>query len=159
MSFVRSRRLVGVLTVAMAAGVGIAGTSSPSMAGPKGPLMNIQILSFNDFHGNLKPPAGSSARVVIGHKLNAAGTAAVDVNLLDAAGADAAGGVEYLATHLRDARVGNPNSVTVAAGDIIGASPRLSAAFHDRKHRPCSVQTASRPRFRPRNRFELSKAV
>jgi len=47
MSFVRSRRLVGVLTVAMAAGVGIAGTSSPSMAGPKGPLMDIQILSFN----------------------------------------------------------------------------------------------------------------
>ena len=53
MSFVRSRRLVGVLTVAMAAGVGIAGTSSPSMAGPNGPLMDIQILSFNDFHGNL----------------------------------------------------------------------------------------------------------
>ena len=131
MSFVRSRRLVGVLTVAMAAGVGIAGTSSPSMAGPKGPLMNIQILSFNDFHGNLEAPAGSSARVVIGHKLNPTGTAAVDVNLLNAAGADAAGGVEYLATHLRNARVGNPNTITVSAGDTVGASPLLSAAFHD----------------------------
>ena len=42
-----------------------------------------------------------------------------------------AGGVEYLATHLRDARKGNPNTVTVAAGDIVGASPLLSAAFHD----------------------------
>jgi 5'-nucleotidase len=42
-----------------------------------------------------------------------------------------AGGVEYLATHLRDARKGHPNSLTVAAGDIVGASPLLSAAFHD----------------------------
>ena len=126
MSFVRSRRLVGVLTVAMAAGVGIAGTSSPSMAGPKGPLMDIQILSFNDFHGNLEPipSTSSSGRIVTGHALNATGTAAIDVNT-------PAGGVKYLATHLRDARVGNPNTVTVAAGDIIGASPLLSAAFHD----------------------------
>jgi len=122
MSFVRSRRLVGVLTVAMAAGVGMAGTSSPSMAGPKGPLMDIQILSFNDFHGNLEPPSSSSGRIVSGHALNADGTFDVTTN---------AGGVEYLATHLRDARVGNPNTVTVAAGDIIGASPLLSAAFHD----------------------------
>jgi len=93
--------------------------------------MSIQLLSFNDFHGNLEPPSGSSARVTIGHKLNDAGTAAVDVNLLDAKGADAAGGVEYLATHLRNAREGYPNTVTVAAGDIVGASPLLSAAFHD----------------------------
>jgi len=109
----------------MAAGVGIAGTSSPSMAGPKGPLMDIQILSFNDFHGNLEAPTGSSARLVIDHKLNATATGAVDVTY------ENAGGVEYLATHLRDARKKNPNTVTVAAGDIIGASPLLSAAFHD----------------------------
>jgi 5'-nucleotidase len=121
MSFVRSRRLVGVLTVAMAAGVGIAGTSSPSMAGPKGPLMDIQILSFNDFHGNLEPPAGSSSTIVIDHSLTAQ---YFNVNAT-------AGGVEYLATHLRNARVGNPNTITVSAGDTVGASPLLSAAFHD----------------------------
>ena len=128
MSFVRSRRLVGVLTVAMAAGVGIAGTSSPSMAGPNGPTMDIQILSFNDFHGNLEAPTGSSANIVTGHALSTNAltgvVSAVNVNTV-------AGGVEYLATHLRSARVGNPNTVTVAAGDIIGASPLLSAAFHD----------------------------
>ena len=39
--------------------------------------------------------------------------------------------MEYLATHLRQARAGHRNSVTVAAGDIVGASPLLSAAFHD----------------------------
>ena len=125
MSFVRSRRLVGVLTVAMAAGVGIAGTSSPSMAGPEGPLMDIQILSFNDFHGNLEGPSGSSARLVTDHALNATATGAVDVTY------EGAGGVEYLATHLRDARKKNPNTVTVSAGDTVGASPLLSAAFHD----------------------------
>ena len=126
MSFVRSRRLVGVLAVAMAAGVGITGTSSPSMAGPKGPLMDIQILSFNDFHGNLVGPSGSSGRVVTDHALSTTGGVTKAVNVTKDAG-----GVEYLATHLRSARIGNPNTVTVAAGDIIGASPLLSAAFHD----------------------------
>ena len=83
MSFVRSRRLAGVLTVAMAAGVGIAGTSSPSLAGPKGLLMDIQILSFNDFHGNLEAPSGSSATIVTGHALSTSTTgvvSAVNVN-------------------------------------------------------------------------------
>ncbi|NMM33412.1 MAG: bifunctional metallophosphatase/5'-nucleotidase [Phycicoccus sp.] len=134
MSFVRSRRLVGVLAVAMAAGVGIAGSSSPSMAGPKGSTLDIQILSFNDFHGNLEAPSGSSARVTIGHRWDAAANKPVDVNLVevvDGKDVDVAGGVEYLATHLRNARAGHANSVTVAAGDIIGASPLLSAAFHD----------------------------
>ena len=41
------------------------------------------------------------------------------------------GGVAYLATHLAQARKGHRNTLTVAAGDIIGASPLLSAAFHD----------------------------
>jgi 5'-nucleotidase len=46
-----------------------------------------------------------------------------------------AGGAEYLATHLRQLRAAakaqGQESVTVAAGDLIGASPLLSAAFHD----------------------------
>ena len=42
------------------------------------------------------------------------------------------GGVQYLATHLRaGARRATPDSLTVAAGDLIGASPLLSGAFHD----------------------------
>jgi len=128
MSFSRSRRLGGVFAVTLVAGIGIAATSSPSMAGPKGPLMDIQILSFNDFHGNLKPPAGSSSTIVTDHALSTDKTtgvvSAINVNAT-------AGGVEYLATHLRDARAGHPNPVPAPAGDIIGASPLLSAAFHD----------------------------
>jgi 5'-nucleotidase len=132
MSLSRARRLTGVMAAVLATGTGLVMTGGIAQADSHGRnTMNIQILSFNDFHGNLEPPSGSSARVVIGHKVNAAGTAGVDVNLLDAAGADAAGGVEYLATHLRKARVGNPNTITVSAGDNVGASPLVSAAFHD----------------------------
>jgi 5'-nucleotidase len=39
--------------------------------------------------------------------------------------------VEYLATHVRDLKATNPNSVFVSAGDLIGATPLLSALFHD----------------------------
>jgi 5'-nucleotidase len=124
MSLSRARHLTGVMAVVLATGTGVLMTPGISQAGSHGHTMNIQVLSFNDFHGNLEPPAGSSGRVVTDYALNAAGTAPVAVT------ADA-GGVEYLATHLRDARVGNPNTVTVAAGDIVGASPLLSAAFHD----------------------------
>jgi 5'-nucleotidase len=124
MSLSRTRRVTGVLAAVMAGATGVVMTGGASQAAPNGPTVKIQILSFNDFHGNLEAPSGSSANIVTDHALNADKTAAVNVNAV-------AGGVEYLATHLRDARKGQANSVTVAAGDIIGASPLLSAAFHD----------------------------
>ncbi|MCM2394282.1 bifunctional metallophosphatase/5'-nucleotidase [Streptomyces albipurpureus] len=83
-----------------------------------GRTVDVQLLSFNDIHGHLEPPSGSSGRVT---KTNPDGT----TSTVDA------GGVEYLATHLRKARKGNPYSVTAAAGDLIGATPLLSALFHD----------------------------
>ncbi|MGQ4437838.1 MULTISPECIES: bifunctional metallophosphatase/5'-nucleotidase [unclassified Streptomyces] len=79
---------------------------------------DVQLLSFNDLHGNLEPPTGSSGRVT---ELQPDGT----TKTIDA------GGVEYLATHLRDARKGNPYSITVAGGDMVGASPLISGLFHD----------------------------
>jgi 5'-nucleotidase len=126
MSLSRTRRVTGVLAAVMAGATGVVMTGGASQAAPNGPTIKVQILSFNDFHGNLEPPAGSSGNIVTDHALSttAGVTTAVNVNAV-------AGGVEYLATHLRDARKGQANSVTVAAGDIIGASPLLSAAFHD----------------------------
>jgi 5'-nucleotidase len=75
------------------------------------PPIDVQLLALNDFHGNLEPPSGSSGKID---------------------GVDA-GGVEYLATQLRllAEEVQRPDTITVAAGDLIGASPLLSAAFHD----------------------------
>jgi 5'-nucleotidase len=91
-----------VLILALSLLVVPAGARSPA-------TVNVQILAVNDFHGNLEPPAGSSGRI---------GT----VN---------AGGAEYLATHINNLRATNPNTVVVSAGDMIGASPLLSALFHD----------------------------
>lgn len=83
-----------------------------------GRYQDVQLLSFNDLHGNLEPPAGSSGRVT---ETEADGT----TKTVDA------GGVEYLATHLREARAGHPYSVTAAGGDMVGASPLISGLFHD----------------------------
>ncbi|WP_435190800.1 bifunctional metallophosphatase/5'-nucleotidase [Streptomyces sp. bgisy126] len=85
----------------------------------KGRLVDVQLLSFNDLHGNLEPPTGSSGRLT---RLKPDGTSET---------VEGVGGVEYLATHLRQARKGNPYSVTAAAGDMIGASPLVSGLFHD----------------------------
>jgi 5'-nucleotidase len=120
------RRLVGALAAGVCGLTGIALSTSTVQAAPNGPTMDIQILSFNDFHGNLEPPSGSSGRVVVDHRLD---TTADPVKAVDVT--HDVGGVEYLATELADARKGHPYSLTVAAGDIIGASPLLSAAFHD----------------------------
>ncbi|MGH8866777.1 MAG: bifunctional metallophosphatase/5'-nucleotidase [Actinomycetes bacterium] len=86
---------------------------------PESRTVDLQLLAVNDFHGNLEAPSGSGGRIVVG--TNPDGTPrTVD-----------AGGAEYLATHLANLRAGHPNSLTVAAGDLIGATPLLSAAFHD----------------------------
>jgi 5'-nucleotidase len=76
--------------------------------------VNVQILATNDFHGNLQPPAGSSGRI----SLPGGGT--VD-----------AGGAEYLDTHIAALEKTAEHTIVAAAGDIIGASPLLSALFHD----------------------------
>lgn len=84
-----------------------------STVGPAGAkpakTVDVQILALNDFHGNLLPVGGSSGSI----------------------GGIPAGGVEYLATHVNNLRATNPNTVFVAAGDLIGASPLISALFHD----------------------------
>ena len=101
----RPRRLTAVvITIAMTAFV-LAVRPWARAAPP----VAVQILAFNDFHGNLDPPDGSNG--VIGGK--------------------AAGGVEYLSTHLAELRQRNPNTIVVSAGDNISASPLISGLFHD----------------------------
>nr|WP_244177704.1 bifunctional metallophosphatase/5'-nucleotidase [Streptomyces atriruber] len=107
---------VGALVVSLPASAG-QDHSGRGKGGQKR-TVDVQLLSFNDFHGNLQPPAGSSGQVT--EKQADGSEKKVD-----------AGGVEYLAGSLRTARKGNPYSVTAAAGDLIGASPLLSGLFHD----------------------------
>jgi 5'-nucleotidase len=91
-----------VILVALAAG-------SCAQRAPTAGTVDVQLLAFNDFHGSLEPPSGSNGRI----------------------GQTAAGGVEYLATHLRALADAHPNTAIVSAGDNIGASPLLSGMFHD----------------------------
>ncbi|MFF9016514.1 bifunctional metallophosphatase/5'-nucleotidase [Streptomyces sp. NPDC014870] len=112
---------VGALVAALPAGA--SGTKSDGRGQGNGygygRYVDVQLLSFNDLHGNLEPPTGSAGRVT---QIQPDGTTKT---------IDGVGGVEYLATHLREARKGNPYSVTAAAGDMIGASPLISGLFHD----------------------------
>ncbi|MCF1597877.1 bifunctional metallophosphatase/5'-nucleotidase [Streptomyces muensis] len=109
---------VGALAAALPA------TATPESSGKGGHghhftrYQDVQLLSFNDLHGNLEPPSGSSGRVT---EVQPDGT----TKTIDA------GGVEYLATHLRQAREGNKYSITAAGGDMVGASPLISGLFHD----------------------------
>jgi len=81
------------------------------------PRFALTILAINDFHGNLRPPAG--------------GISIADPNDARRRIAIPAGGAEYMATLVKQLRARKKNSVFVAAGDLIGASPLLSALFHD----------------------------
>ena len=60
MSTARTRRLTGVLAVVLAAGTGVATTSGTRAPTRADKTLDVQLLSFNDFHGNLEAPAGSA---------------------------------------------------------------------------------------------------
>jgi 5'-nucleotidase len=81
--------------------------------GLSGKTVKGQFLSYNDFHGAIDPPGGSGAAV----------------------NGTPAGGVEYLATYLKklraEAAAEGRSTLTVGAGDLIGGTPLVSAAFHD----------------------------
>ena len=108
-SMFRAALCVLALTVLVLPAAVAAKGGPPDQAADKAQTTDVQILGLNDFHGNLEPPAGSGGRI----------------------GSTNAGGVEYLASHVRELEKTSPNSVFVSAGDMIGASPLLSALFHD----------------------------
>ena len=119
----RARRLAavaaGLVTLgAVAVAVPTASASPEERHHPGGRTVDLQVLALNDFHGALEPPTGSAGEVT--EETEDGETRTIP-----------AGGVEYLATALREARKGHDRSVTVSAGDLVGASPLLSALFHD----------------------------
>ncbi|MBV1905888.1 MAG: bifunctional metallophosphatase/5'-nucleotidase [Pseudomonadales bacterium] len=67
----------------------------------KSRYVDLQILAINDFHGSLESGSGEY------------------------------GGAAYLATHLLRAEAQIQHSMTVSAGDLVGASPFFSSLFHD----------------------------
>jgi 5'-nucleotidase len=79
--------------------------------------VNLRILAINDFHGYLRPSPG--------------GIRISDPDDKTRKIAVPAGGAEHMATLVKQLRQGRKNTIFVAAGDLIGASPFLSAMFHD----------------------------
>jgi 5'-nucleotidase len=106
------RRLAAALA-ALALSACIPQVAPPAAVAPKAPI-EVQILAFNDFHGNLETPP------------------AVDVTETDGSKHKiVTGGIVHLAAALAGLRAGHPNTVTVSAGDTIGASPLISANYLD----------------------------
>ena len=118
---------VPALAVAVVASLPVGRGSAPADAAPRwtpmspvsvtydanvlaGDTAKGHLLGFNDFHGAIDPPIGTVNGVP-------------------------AGGVEFLTTYVKQlraaARAGGAKVITVGAGDLIGATPLVSAAFHD----------------------------
>ena len=100
----------------------VAACAAPTPPPPVTPIapptiasVEVQILAFNDFHGNLEPPMQTVASK-------------------DSTGALVrvpAGGAAYMAGALKQLRQGRPYSITVSAGDLTGGSPFTSSLFLD----------------------------
>lgn len=67
--------------------------------------VQVNVLAINDFHGNLQSPGNFSGVP--------------------------SGGVDALAGYVTQYKSTHPNVAVVSAGDVIGASPLVSAFFHD----------------------------
>jgi len=78
--------------------------AAPASSRPRPATVPLQILALNDFHGNIDTLSSTFG---------------------------GSGGAQYVATYLRNAEAAATNSITVSAGDLIGASPLISALFHD----------------------------
>jgi 5'-nucleotidase len=86
----------------LAALLGINAGADEPPAPPEAGTVELQLLGVNDFHGHLEPPEPDL------------------------------GGAAWLGAHLDRAALSHPGrTITVHAGDMIGASPLISSHFHD----------------------------
>lgn len=97
---------LGVMAAPASAGREAAATPTAERERPVR-LIDVQLLAFNDYHGHLEAETPGTVDGVV------------------------AGGSEYLSTKLSELRSGHQNTLTVAAGDLIGGSPFFSGLFHD----------------------------
>lgn len=79
------------------------------------PVMDIALIGFNDFHGNLEPP-----RLAVPVPAQDGGQALVP-----------AGGAAYFASAMASVKARHPHHAVVSAGDMVSASPLVSALFLD----------------------------
>ena len=88
----------------------------PALAPATGSVA-IKLIAFNDFHGNLNTP---NLRIPVPDAAQSTGFRL-----------ERAGGVEQFADMVKTLKAKNRNHVVVSAGDMVGATPLLSALFRD----------------------------
>src|SRR5262249_5839881 len=113
----RGRRVNSATGIALVVATALIGFSPSPAATQSNVTVEVPLLAINDFHGNLMPPASG---VRIAGRNDGGKKIAVP-----------AGGAEHMATLVKDLHKQQKNTIFVAAGDLIGASPLLSALFHD----------------------------
>ena len=101
--------------VALIAATLLAGCATPQP--PK--TTELTLFSINDFHGNIQPAQPTPLMP----RLPDAKTGEVKPQ--------PAGGVAYLASAMAELRAKRPDSLVVAGGDLIGASPLISGLLKD----------------------------
>lgn len=111
---VKHRLLVIIFNLLLILGVASCSGSSSSDAEP----VTVKLIAVNDFHGRLKVdrnPVDYGARVTVEDPSSPSGVTKLH-----------AGGAAFLASLVNQLKGTNPNSIVVAAGDIIGASQPIA---------------------------------
>lgn len=108
--------LSALVTLVACSGSDNASNTSTASAGPPSTTVSapfvVKVIGFNDFHGNLE----------------SSGTFGQTATAVDK---PAVGGADYLAGHIAKLKAQYPLNVVVGAGDMISASPLISASFND----------------------------
>ncbi len=100
----------------LAIGVALA-AGACALAPPPAATVAVRLVALNDFHGHLEPPPFGW---IVPDAASPGGQARIG-----------AGGAAHLATAIRELRSVAPHSTVVGAGDLVGASPLISALFMD----------------------------
>lgn len=101
---IRLLSIVLLSAIALASGCSDQGPGTDPIDTSRPPDIQLRILAINDFHGHIATTSDAFGGV---------------------------GRVDYLASNISAAREEVENSVFVSAGDLIGASPLISALFQD----------------------------
>ncbi|WP_430509714.1 Ig-like domain-containing protein [Gottfriedia solisilvae] len=109
---IKKKLFNGSLVAALAITMAPLNISTQSVKADTNGDIHVQLLGINDYHGQLdtwRSIKDSTGKVV-----------------------DYSGGIEYLAAYLKEREATNPaNTLMVQAGDLVGASPPVSALLQD----------------------------
>jgi 5'-nucleotidase len=113
--------LASFVALALMLALGACSTTDSNVPRTASGPLKVKLIAFNDFHGNLQAPENLIRAPANG--------ASPDVESKDVS--VPAGGFARFATVVRQLAAQNPNHVITSSGDMIGASPLVSALFLD----------------------------